>query len=147
MMKVAKGLLLFVLALVVGVGAAAADDGDDVPTINDGRVNSWDIAAPVVVYCTFEYPDADDPDAGVFSTVELWSVVRTDGVDQGSLALEVSAEEIDAAGYSSDADTLIASASGFSLYRASDASLFVTAPADAEGKVYRFSWEFGDQGC
>jgi hypothetical protein len=137
-----SALGLAVMIGVVGVGAAAADDAEDVPMIEDGRVNAWDIAAPVVVYCTFEYPDADDTDLGVLDSVELWSVfINEEDAAQGSLALTVTSEEIDAAGVPVDEAVVIATDNGVSLYRGVDGSL--TAAAGG----YTFTWEFGDQGC
>jgi hypothetical protein len=146
-MKLFKVTVLLAFVLTIGVSAIFADEDDSVPMIEDGRVNAWDIAAPVVIYCTFDYPYSDDPDMGVLDTIELWALVTIDDNVQGSMVLEVSADTIEEVGYSTDSDTVIASASGFTLVRATDASLYVTAPADAEGKVYSFSWEFGDEGC
>jgi hypothetical protein len=133
---------LAVMIGVMGAGAAAADDAEDVPMIEDGRVNAWDIAAPVVVYCTFEYPDEDDTDLGVLDSVELWSVfINEEDAAQGSLALTVTSEEIDAAGVPADEAVVIATDNGVSLYRGVDGSL------TAAGAGYTFTWEFGDQGC
>lgn len=137
-----SALGLAVMIGVVGVGAAAADTAEDVPMIEDGRVNAWDISAPVVVYCIFEYVDEDDTDLGVLDTVDLWSVfINEDDAAQGSLALQVTAEDIAAVGVPTDENTIIASDNGVSLYRGTDGNLI------AVGSGYTFSWELGAQGC
>ncbi|MCC6616148.1 MAG: hypothetical protein IT320_21940 [Anaerolineae bacterium] len=140
-----KMVLLLVVVLALGVGVVQAqDEEENVPTISDGRVNSWDIAAPVVVYCTFEYPNPDDVNAGVFDTIELWGAT---GEDEFQLVATVTADEIEAAGVDAESSTVLTSAFGYSLYRAADGSFTVAAAPDAEGKVYSFNWSFGDQNC
>ena len=141
-MRYLKFLVLAVLVLAIGVGAISADD--EVPTINDGRVNSWDLAATAIVYCGFEYPDAEDPDAGVLDHIEVWGLNPEDYFEQ---VIYVTDEAIDEAGVNADASTLLDAGNGYSLYRETDGSFTVTSPTDAEGKVYSFNWERGDQNC
>jgi hypothetical protein len=141
-MRLLKWVGLAVVVLVVGVGGISAQE--DVPTIDDGRVNSWDMAARAVVYCKFTYPDAEDTNAGVLDYIEVWGVNPDDYFEQ---VFTVTAEEIDAAGVNLEVSTLLATAKGYSLYRETDGSFTVTSPADSEGKVYSFNWERGDQNC
>lgn len=143
-MRIFKMALVFsaLAVAVIGVGAAAAQEHNGV--IADGRVNSWDLAAPVAVYCTFENPDIEDPDYSEFSGIELWGINED---SEGRLILTVDAETISEVGVDADEALEIASAEGFTLYRNADGSFAVIAPADFEGKTYSFSWEFGDQSC
>lgn len=141
-MRYLKFMVLAVLVFAVGVGVISADE--EVPIINDGRVNSWDLAATAVVYCGFEYPDPDDPDAGVLDHIEVWGLNPEDYFEQ---VIYITAEEIDEAGVNANASTLLATGNGYSLYRESDGSFTATSPADSEGKVYSFNWERGDQNC
>lgn len=155
-MRFPKFLVLASIAAVaaaVSVGAVSAQQAsaqaEEVPVItdgaiNDGRVNSTDLAARVIVYCNFEYPDAEDPDAGVLSSVELWGVNGDGYFEQ---VLVESAAEIDAVGVPAGSSVVLATNNGFSLYRETDGSFTATAPGDAEGKVYLFNWERGDQNC
>lgn len=142
-MRYLKSILLLVVVLALGVGALQAQDAENVPTIADGRVNSWDLAAPVAVYCHFSYPYADDVNMGVFDNLELWGLTG----DQFELVATVTAAEIKAAGSAPSAPTLLTTARGYSLYREPDGSFTVTAAPDAEGKVYSFNWSFGAQNC
>lgn len=125
------------------VFTAAAQDVT--ASINDGRVNHWDIGAPVAIYCEFENPDEDDPDYAEFESVVLWAQTYTDG--SYTPVLEVSADDISAAINESAEDVLVASDWGYSLYVTEDDELHVTAPTDSEGKTYSFTWELGDQSC
>jgi hypothetical protein len=138
-----KWAVLAVVVLAVGVGAISAQD-EAVPAISDGRVNSTDLAATAVVYCEFAYPDLEDPNAGVLDHIEVWGVNPDAYFEQ---VIYVTADEIDAAGVGSTASKLLAQGNGYSLYRETDGSFTVTSPADAEGKVYSFNWEHGDQNC
>jgi hypothetical protein len=142
-MRFLKWAVLLVVVLAVGVGVISAQDGE-VPAISDGRVNSTDLAAKAVVYCEFAYPDKEDPNAGVLDHIEVWGVNPEDYFEQ---VIYVTAEEIDAAGLNSTTSTVLAIGNGYSLYRETDGSFTVTSPGDAEGKVYSFNWERGDQNC
>lgn len=141
-----KVLVMLCGLLLLGVGVIYAEEEQPVPDghIDDGRVNYWDLAAPVAVYCTFDSPDASDPDYSVFKTIELWGI-NSEG--SGYHVLTVTSDDIDEMGYSTSQNTQIASASGYSLNRGTDGSFYVVSPADAEGKVYIFSWDRGDQNC
>lgn len=137
-MRLLKVGLFMVMALVVGVGAVSADD---VPVIDDGRVNNWELAAPAAIYCTFEQLNPDNLDESTFTGIEVLGI---NGENNGTLLFDVDAEDIAA---SVDADTLLASASGYDLYQLESGSFYLAGPADDEGKVYSFTWERGDQGC
>ena len=104
--------------MVVTVAAVSADDTDTsyLPTINDGRVNEYVIAAPVAIYDLYDYPYADDVNAGVLDRVEFWSV-------DGQKVLEVSREQIVNAVPNAGESVLVATSSGLSLYKEVDGSL------------------------
>ena len=104
--------------MVFAVAAVSADDTDTsyLPTINDGRVNEYDIAAPVAIYDLYDYPYVDDVNAGVLDRIEFW------GVD-GQKILEVSREQIVNAAPTSGSSVLVATGSGLSLYKEVDGSL------------------------
>ncbi len=138
-MRLLKIGLFMVVAAVVGVGMVSADD--NVPVIDDGRVNNWEIAAPAAIYCTFEQLNPDNLDETTFTGIE---VLQINSENNGAFLFDIDAEDIAA---SVDEDTLLASASGYDLYQLTTGSLYLSAPADSEGKVYSFTWERGDQGC
>lgn len=140
-MRMLKLGLVLGVVLLVGVGAASADDGTlkqigEHLFILDGRVNSWDVAAPVAVYCKYD----NDGMTGI----ELLSINES---NNGELALWVDGANIAAVGDSPASDTLLGTDNGFSLYRAHSGEFYVVAPPDDEGKVYSFVWETGDPGC
>ncbi|MCB9450443.1 MAG: hypothetical protein H6672_03340 [Anaerolineaceae bacterium] len=147
-MRKVSWLVLVMAVLAMGVVAVNAQDThqvvDGVLYIQDGRVNSWDVAAPVAVYCRFDYPDADDVDYSVLSSIELLTI---NYADEGELTLSVDAAQIDAVGETPAENTLIAAAGGYGLYRATNGSLYVVGPADASGNPYIFVWNRGDQNC
>lgn len=141
-------LMVFVFALATAaLGFVSADDDEPTVTtdIEDTRVNYWEVGAPVAVYCTFETPDADDPDYSEFSGIELLAI--NPETNNGENVAAISAEEIEAAGVNEAEDTLLVSGSGYSLYRAKTGEFYVVSPADAEGKVYTFVFERGDLNC
>jgi hypothetical protein len=136
------------LALMVGVGfAAAEDETEDVPVIADGRVNSWEVAAPVVIYCDFEGYSLDDgTEYSVMTQLDLYALPYSDGAWEN--VVSVSADALaDAMADEREESVLLVGNLGYGLYLNADDSLTATAPADAEGKVYNFSWNLGDQNC
>jgi putative cell wall-binding protein len=136
------------LALMVGVGfAAAEDETEDVPVIADGRVNSWEVAAPVVIYCDFEGYSLDDgTEYSVMTQLDLYALPYSDGAWENIVS--VSADDLaDAMASEREESTLLAGSLGYGLYLNADDSLTAIAPGDAEGKVYTFSWNLGDQNC
>lgn len=141
-MRFPKFLAVVAMVSVVSVGVISAQE--EVATINDGRVNSRDLAATVIAYCSFDHPDVDDPDASELAAVELWGL---NGESYFEQVVYVTADAIDAAGVNSEASTLLGTGNGYSLYREADGSFTAVAPGDAEGKVYLFNWERGDQNC
>ena len=127
------------LALMVFAFSASAADEDtvDLPSINDGRVNNFDIAAPVAIYDFYIYPYADDINLGVLDTIEFWGNIGSDSFEK---VFEISRAEIEAAVTDGTSSVLLKSGYGYSLYMEVDGSLTLLAPADFEGKVYQFNW-------
>lgn len=137
-----------VLTLIVSVGwVGAADTDTSIPLIADGRVNAWDIAAPVVVYCAFDsYSLEDGTEVSDIQAVNLVALRYEDGSWEN--VVSVSADSLTEAIANADGESaLLDSNYGYSLFLNADGSLTATAPADAEGKVYDFTWNLGDQGC
>lgn len=148
-MRNIKWLALVIMVLAVGSGAVSADDNthkvaDNQLYILDGRVNSWDVAAPVAVYCRFDYPYADDVNMSVLTSIEVLGI---NYANNGELLFSVDAAAIDAAGTSPAQDTLLGSGGGTSLYRATDGQFYIVGPANEKGEPYIFTWERGTQGC
>jgi hypothetical protein len=133
-------LIVTVMALslmVFAFSASAADeDTATLPSINDGRVNKFDIAAPVAIFEHFIYPYSDDVNYGVLDTIEFWG---NTGGDSFEKVLEVTRAEIEAASPDTTS-VLVASGFGYSLYKEVDGSLTLVAPADAAGNAYQFNW-------
>ena len=127
-------LVLVFAALVMMVFAVAVsaeeDDTSYLPTINDGRVNEFDIDAPVGIYDLYVYPYADDVNAGVLDRVEFW------GLD-GQKVLQVERAQIISAQASAGSSVLVASSNGYSLYKEADGSLTAVVGA------YVFNWTPG----
>lgn len=133
-------LMVFVLSLSAAVMLADDDEEEIAPLIDDGRVNAYDPAAPVAVYCVYR----TEGEGAVMDRIALLS---THPDTLGSGILDVTVEDIDDIGYSEDEDTLISESDGYGLYRATDGSFYVVAPADFEGKIYTFNWSYGDLNC
>lgn len=150
-MRTLKFSVLLLLLVFAAVGFASADSADDEgqPTvttdIEDGRVNYWEVGAPVAVYCTFAQTDPEDLDYREFTGIELLAINRE--TNNGELVASVSAEAIDEIGVNAAQDTLLASGAGYHLYRAKTGEFYVVSPADAEGKVYTFVFARGDLNC
>ena len=130
-------MVMVVAALVMMVFAVAAVSADDsntsyLPTINDGRVNEYDIAAPVAIYDLYDYPYAD-VNVGVLDRVEFWGL---DGSGTIQKVLQVSKANIVNATVTSGSSVLVASGDGYSLYKEANGSLTLVAPIDS----YSFNW-------
>lgn len=155
MLKKLNVTIMLALLLATGVFAAKAADAMEpiptptlpLPSFTDGRINAYDPAAPVVVFETY----ADVPivnDNGVPTTAKVVDgiqLLRWNG-DAGSVTevLNVSADDIEAAIEENSSNSVllpIATDNGYSLnYNAETEQLWITTPADYEGKVYTFSW-------
>lgn len=127
------------LSLMVFAFSASADDTETatLPSINDGRINKFDIAAPVAIFENFVYPYEDDVNYGVLDSIEFWGYTGGDSFEK---VFEVTRAEIEAAVTNGDTSVLLASSYGYSLYKEVDGSLTLVAPPDAEGKAYQFNW-------
>ncbi len=128
-------VLLAVLAMAAFAVSivSAADDTTSLPTINDGRVNEFDIAAPVAIYDTYSYPYADDVNMGVLDHIEFWGIPS--GGDTIQKVMNVTHAEIVAAEPSAGSSVLVASNDGYSLYHEVDGSLTLVGPFN-----YTFNW-------
>ncbi|MFN8379462.1 MAG: hypothetical protein U0452_12410 [Anaerolineae bacterium] len=145
------GLLVALCFLMVVGGSVSAGNATPAPTpipnaphISDGRVNAYDVAAPVAVFCKMTYPDRNNTSLkvvnrfnAVLDRVELWGV--TDSTRQFHEIAMVPGSTINATpgtlGVHVDAEGY-----GYALYHNADGSLTVVAPPDQNGFVYRFTW-------
>jgi hypothetical protein len=152
------GLLVALFVVLLGGSSVSAGTTPPTPTPipaphhSDGRVNAYDVAAPVAVFCKLTYPDANntalkvvDRYRGVLDRVELWGI--TDGTRQFHEIAMVPAATINntpnTLGMHVDAENL-----GYRLYHNVDGTLTVVAPPQANGFVYRFTWmPTKAQGC
>lgn len=134
-----KFRIVFLSVMVVSAlaFAGAAFASEDVPSFDDGRVNLYDIASPVAVYCSFDYPYADDVNLGVLDDIQAWAL---NGNDVFEKVIDVTAEDIAEAAetVSADATTLLDSGAGYALYLEDDSSLTLTSAG------YSFNWTPGE---
>jgi hypothetical protein len=158
-----KATLAVVAVLVLALAAVPAvfaDGGDDLiqvevddvgvlPAFNDGRVNMFDLDAPVVIYNVTEtvpgYTDegsrwSDDGELvweEQLIGIDLWVV--NPAMENVEKLMFVSVQDINAAiAASAGQDVTIASAQGYSLNYSADGWLWVTAP-----NGYSYAWEIG----
>ena len=117
-------ILLVALSLFALPSLAATNDEDPVPAFTDGRLNNFDVAAPVAVF-TVEYDNSNG--------LDFWTPTGFEGA--GELALRVTAEDIASVDATPDTPTLIAAAEDASvaLYRLSDGAFQVLANAGTSG--------------
>lgn len=134
--------VLVVALLSFAAVTYASDDTVELPHFNDGRVNNFDINAPVAIFPVYTYPYADDVNMGVLDHIEFWGYVYS-GSDTIDKVLEVTAEQIQATD-NSVSSALVASAYGYALYLETDDSLTLVAPTTPEGVTYQFNWEQSD---
>lgn len=149
-MRSLRILLLAALFAVIGVGVIQAQGNENgVPVFSDGRVNNWQIAAPVAVYCVFDH--TQDINVGVFQQIEVW------GLNSNEL-LHATAADIAAAqatftkatttstrskiATTTSTMATLDSADGYTLSLLKDGSFQVSAP---DG--YTFNWMRGDTDC
>ena len=131
--------LFAVLSLLVfAVVVHAEDNTEYLPSIDDGRINNLDVAAPVAIFAYYDYPYADDVNLGVLDHLEFWGLTGGDSFEK---VMNVTINDIQAAEVTDGTSVLIASGSGYNLYKEADGTLTLVAPADAEGKVYQYNWE------
>ena len=138
---------VFAVLMLLSVGVVGAEDDEVIlPSIDDGRVNNFDIAAPVAVFCEVTYPYTDDPNAGVLDRIDLWGLT---GADDGLFheVASISAAEISTASASKTTPVLLSNTYGYSVYLQADGSFRLVAAPDSEGKVYEFSWSLSDPNC
>lgn len=128
--------LFAMLALLLVSAAAYADDTEvNLPHFTDGRINAFDINAPVGIFAVYAYPYADDINMGVLDSLEFWGYISSDTIDK---VLSVTAAQIQDTD-NSTGSAVVASANGYTLYRESDDTLTLVAP-NLDGSTYQFNW-------
>lgn len=131
-------VFLSVMAIAALAIAGAAFASDEIPSFDDGRVNLYDIASPVAVYCSFDYPYADDVNMGVLDDVQAWAL---NGNDVFEKVIDVTAQDIAEAAEATADDsstTILDSGAGYALYLEDDSSLTLASAG------YSFNWTPGD---
>ncbi len=113
-----KQLSIASLILVLAIGGGSALAADVPPVFDDGRLNAYDLNAPIAAY-TVEYEDG--------LGLDLWAPIGYEGA--GKLVLRVTAEDIAAVDTNPESATLIASdaTTGVSLYRLPDGAFQLLA--------------------
>jgi hypothetical protein len=141
--------LLLTFVLVTGAVAVEASDTPNTtlppPSFTDGRLNSYDTGAPVIVYETHQdIPTLDSEglpgNETVINGVQLlaWSGAS----ESAKQVLDVSADKINAAIAKNTKPTFtIAQQNGYALNYSNSGWFWITAPADSEGKIYTFTWQ------
>ncbi len=132
-------LVVLALALMSFAAITYADDEVVLPHFTDGRVNAFDINAPVAIFPVYTYPYADDVNMGVLDHIEFWGYVYS-GSETIDKVLNVTSAQLNAADNSAGS-VLVASANGYSLYLEADDTLTLVAPVTPDGVSYQFNWE------
>ncbi|MEO8612651.1 MAG: hypothetical protein ABI690_32455 [Chloroflexota bacterium] len=137
--KIGVSLLVVVMALSVAVAAASpgsavkvtTPDGQTIPEIADGRLNGFDIAAPVVVYYT--YPEGQPAVGETPTGVELLAVNQQS--NNGYLVLNATNSDIQKL---IDGKSTAVANNGYSLnYDRKNGWFWISTP----GNQYNFSWD------
>lgn len=136
------GMAVALMALSVTV--ASADDRvvqidtdyGTYPAIADGRINGFDIGAPVVVYYNYEAGKEPGTDGAIPTGIVLLAVNQES--NNGYPVLEATSDDIAAF---LDGSITSLSANGYTLNYTDAGWFWISAPADSEGKVYTFAWE------
>ncbi|HEX2907205.1 MAG TPA: hypothetical protein VHO69_10125 [Phototrophicaceae bacterium] len=137
-------LVVTVLAMTAVSVAQAGDgittvdigDGDVAWKFTDGRINAFDMSAPVAVYYTTETRTNDDTtNYEVVTGLELLAIDPV--TETGHLVVKA---DVAAVKQLMSGAVSVIEADGYSLHYSSG-TFWVVAPADAEGKVYSFAWE------
>ncbi len=111
------------------------EDYGRVLVIEDTRLNKFDVAAPVAIYYTYHSVVNDDATVQeVPDGIELLAIDPE--TNQGHLVLAADLTALQSL-ISGEVETV--AAGGYSLHYSSG-YFWVTAPPDAEGKVYSFTW-------
>ena len=96
-----------------------ADAGGGGASINDGRLNSFDLAAPYAIYCAA-------------NSLEIYAI---DSAGHGTSVLTVTADQI-AAADASAANTQVAEGGGIRVFKLTSGEIQTVGAPDFEGKVY-----------
>jgi hypothetical protein len=145
-----KILLLAALLAVIGVGVIQAQGSENgVPIFSDGRVNNWQIDAPVAVYCVFDH--TQDVNVGVFQQISIWGLNSNELLHATAAdiaAAQANFSKVSTASTRSKVATTTStmatldSADGYTLSLLQNGSFQVSAP-----NGYTFNWTRGDTDC
>ncbi len=135
MLKKIALLSIVAVMLAIGVGMASADGGG----INDGRINSYDVASGVAIYYTYGDGYVTDEDGNevlteVITGIEAWYATEA---GNGVKLFELSDAQIDKA-VSASASTTVVIGGGHGYTLGYDR---VTEEFYVYGPNYLFQWE------
>lgn len=102
------------------------DLGGGAPSIDDGRLNKYDMAATYAVYCSAD-------------SFEVWAI---DGAGHGQLAFTTTADEL-AAVDASAANTVVSEGMGIRAFKLTSGEVQIVGAPDFEGKVYHVMFDAG----
>jgi hypothetical protein len=138
-------LALFFVVGIVGVVVAQDDglvpvDSDNYGTIarfNDGRLNAFDIAAPVAVYYHYDPVPAymGGPNLDVLRSVQVWAYNPDLGTSQKVVDAPISTILADEPNLVNDPFVV----GGIALHHTDNGYFTLQAP-NADGTTYTFSW-------
>lgn len=139
MKRITFNRIMIVLAALVMMMLATAAVGaqDNTPTsylphFTDGRINLYDIAAPVAIYDLYAHPFTNNVNRGVLDRIEFWGL---DGTGSIQKVLQVEKADITAATVPTTSPVLLASNLGYSLFKDLDGKLTLIAPNN-----YHYTW-------
>jgi hypothetical protein len=139
------GFLLLMVSAVKGADAplvpVTTDTYGVIDKLDDGRLNGYDVGAPVAIYYKYDaVKKADGKTYNVLRGIEMLGIDKK--TNAGYLILDAAVDHI--AGDVKDAnkkDVTIVDKNGYTLNYSPSGWFWVTTPPDAEGKVYTFKWQ------
>ncbi len=139
-------LLIVMVVLVAFAGSVGAQEDPGYPFdtthvgdlqvgfFTDGRVNAYQVAAPVAIYYSYSPPrlTSDGSTVRDVNGIELWTI--SDGIGQKAVSLPLTDIKATVTA-AKEADALLASSAGFTLNHSPSGYYWVSGPSG-----YNFTW-------